>query len=53
MMYLWVSYKEKIRRKNSFFIEERSRIRITDPGILIRIRTKMSRIPNTDSDADP
>jgi hypothetical protein len=28
MMDLWVSYKKKIRR-NNFFIEERSRIRIT------------------------
>jgi hypothetical protein len=29
MMDLWVSYKKKIRRRNNFFIEERSRIRIT------------------------
>jgi hypothetical protein len=50
MMYMWVSYKKKIRRKSNFFIEERSRIRIQNR---IRICTKMSQIPNPDSDADP
>ncbi len=58
IMYLWVSYKKKY----DFFIlkslkSQRKQLdpdsepdqvaRGTDPGIWIRIRTKMSRIPNT------
>jgi hypothetical protein len=61
MMYLWVSFKKEICRKIFFYIlkviAERSRIRSwiriralargMDPGIRIRIRTKISQIPNT------
>jgi hypothetical protein len=53
MMYLWVSYKKKICKKNYFFTSFKSSKKGvgdplaigTEPGI--RIRTKMSRIPNT------
>ncbi len=48
-MCLWVSYKQKIWRKKKLFFcilkvtEERSRIHYSE----VRIRAKMSRIPNT------
>jgi hypothetical protein len=55
MMYLWATHEKKCK-KNLFFCilkinEERSPdplVRSTDPGI--RIRTNMSRIPNTAKD---
>ncbi len=47
MMYLWVSYKQKNMQKNIFYILTVIEERRTDLGI--RIRIKMSRIPNTNS----
>jgi hypothetical protein len=59
MMCLWESYKKKYEEKNFFLATLKSMkkgvgsgdpdplVRGTDPGIRIRIRTKMSRILNT------
>jgi hypothetical protein len=58
MKCLWVSYKKKKGKKINFFCilkasEEKSRIRswirILHTEMRIRIRIKMSRIPNTGS----
>jgi hypothetical protein len=58
-MCLWVTYKKKNVGKNIFFAFLKSELEFdpdsdpdplisgTDPRIRIRIRTKMSRIPNT------
>ncbi len=45
MMYLWASYEKKMWKKESDPL-----VGDTNPGIRIRIRTKMSRIPDTASD---
>ncbi len=58
IMCLRVSYKKKYEKNWSFLHPKSSEldldplVRGTDPRIWIRIRTKMSRIPNTDHDAN-
>jgi hypothetical protein len=55
MMYLWVSYEKKNVKIFCFILKINEKkesdpdplVRGADPGI--RIRTKMSRIPNTDT----